>query len=283
LRHRMLPRQGIRRSNCSTTAIPAFVTCTVTGLVEPSVVGISARFDEVSWLSPVFSGALRCSLFHQWPRRNDALECRAPKNTDQVIEHRCGSRRPLRERPDRTAFPGHSRDVRFAPTSGRRQLGRSRRLSATKRRKSRKIRDSEADLSRPGKKNCGCEHEGAGDNQQQRTPAHRHTDSYPIRKLLLTDARRASIVSCMANHSPHLDNVFSALADPTRRAIIGRLSQGEASVGELARPFDMALPSLMKHIRVLETGGLVESEKHGRVRTCRELARRAARHLGSPP
>jgi DNA-binding transcriptional ArsR family regulator len=100
-------------------------------------------------------------------------------------------------------------------------------------------------------------------------PAHRHTDSYPIRKLLLTDARRASIVSYMANHSPHLDNVFSALADPTRRAIIARLSQGEASVGELARPFDMALPSLMKHIRVLETGGLVESEKHGRIRTCR--------------
>ena len=67
----------------------------------------------------------------------------------------------------------------------------------------------------------------------------------------------------------HLDNLFGALADPTRRAIIARLSQGEASVGELARPFDMALPSLMKHIRVLETGGLLESEKHGRVRTCR--------------
>src|SRR5579871_6863517 len=96
-----------------------------------------------------------------------------------------------------------------------------------------------------------------------------HTDSYPVRKLLLTDARRASIVSSMANHSPHLDNVFSALADPTRRAIIARLSQGEASVGELAQPFDMALPSLMKHIRVLEAGGLVSSEKHGRVRTCR--------------
>ena len=79
----------------------------------------------------------------------------------------------------------------------------------------------------------------------------------------------ASIVSYMANHPPHLDNVFGALADPTRRAIIARLSQGEASVGELAQPFDMALPSLMKHIRVLETGGLVESEKHGRVRTCR--------------
>jgi DNA-binding transcriptional ArsR family regulator len=68
---------------------------------------------------------------------------------------------------------------------------------------------------------------------------------------------------------PHLDHVFGALADPTRRAILSRLGRGEASVGELARPFDMALPSLMKHIRVLETGGLVESQKQGRVRTCR--------------
>jgi DNA-binding transcriptional ArsR family regulator len=100
-------------------------------------------------------------------------------------------------------------------------------------------------------------------------PAHWHADSYPIGKLLLTEAGRASIVSYMANHSPHLDNVFGALGDPTRRAILARLSQGEASVGELAQPFDMALPSLMKHIRVLETGGLVCSEKHGRVRTCR--------------
>lgn len=73
----------------------------------------------------------------------------------------------------------------------------------------------------------------------------------------------------MANYYPILDDVFSALADPTRRAIIARLSQGEASVGELAEPFDMALPSFMKHIRVLESGGLVSSEKHGRVRTCR--------------
>jgi DNA-binding transcriptional ArsR family regulator len=73
----------------------------------------------------------------------------------------------------------------------------------------------------------------------------------------------------MANLSTHLDHVFGALADPTRRAILARLGEGEASVGELARPFAMALPSLMKHIRVLEAGGLVESEKSGRVRTCR--------------
>lgn len=106
-------------------------------------------------------------------------------------------------------------------------------------------------------------------HSNERPLARRQTDSYPIGKLLLTDARRASIVSSMANYNPRLDNVFSALADPTRRAIIARLSQGEASVGELAQPFDMALPSLMKHLRVLETGGLVSSEKHGRVRTCR--------------
>lgn len=73
----------------------------------------------------------------------------------------------------------------------------------------------------------------------------------------------------MDNLSSHLDHVFGALADPTRRAILARLGEGEASVGELARPFAMALPSLMKHIRVLEAGGLVESQKRGRVRTCR--------------
>ena len=63
--------------------------------------------------------------------------------------------------------------------------------------------------------------------------------------------------------------MFGALADPTRRAVLKRLGQGDASIGELARPFDMALPSLMKHVRVLEAVGLVESEKSGRVRTCR--------------
>jgi len=72
-----------------------------------------------------------------------------------------------------------------------------------------------------------------------------------------------------AANPPHLDHVFGALADPTRRAILSRLGRGEASVGELARPFAMALPSLMKHIRVLEAGGLVVSQKQGRVRTCR--------------
>lgn len=73
----------------------------------------------------------------------------------------------------------------------------------------------------------------------------------------------------MPNYSADLDNTFRALADPTRRAVIARLIQGPASVSELAEPFDMAMPSLMQHLRVLETGGLIRSSKQGRVRTCR--------------
>jgi len=65
-----------------------------------------------------------------------------------------------------------------------------------------------------------------------------------------------------------LDQVFGALSDATRRAIVMRLCEGEASVGELARPFKMALPSLMKHIHILESSDLVVSVKTGRVRTC---------------
>jgi DNA-binding transcriptional ArsR family regulator len=72
----------------------------------------------------------------------------------------------------------------------------------------------------------------------------------------------------MANQLMQLDHVFGALSDATRRVIVMRLCEGEASVGELAKPFDMALPSLMKHIRILESSGLVASEKIGRVRIC---------------
>lgn len=68
-------------------------------------------------------------------------------------------------------------------------------------------------------------------------------------------------------HQP-LDGLFHALADPTRRAVLGRLGRGPASVGELARPFAMALPSFMKHIRLLEASGWIRTRKDGRVRTC---------------
>ncbi|MBI3708131.1 MAG: winged helix-turn-helix transcriptional regulator, partial [Proteobacteria bacterium] len=64
-----------------------------------------------------------------------------------------------------------------------------------------------------------------------------------------------------------IDGVFRALSDPTRRHVLERLGRSPASVSELAGPFDMALPSFVEHLRVLEGCGLVRSEKTGRVRT----------------
>jgi len=63
--------------------------------------------------------------------------------------------------------------------------------------------------------------------------------------------------------------MFHALADPTRRAMVERLSRGPASVSELAKPLTMSLPAVVQHLQVLEASGLVRSEKVGRVRTCR--------------
>jgi DNA-binding transcriptional ArsR family regulator len=72
----------------------------------------------------------------------------------------------------------------------------------------------------------------------------------------------------MPNQQAFLDDAFRALADPTRRAVLERLSLGTASVSELAQPFEMALPSFLQHLRVLEDSGLIRSHKVGRVRTC---------------
>lgn len=72
----------------------------------------------------------------------------------------------------------------------------------------------------------------------------------------------------MLNQKLDLDRLFHALADPARRAMIERLSRGPAAVTELARPLPMSLPAAMQHLGVLETAGLVRSEKIGRVRTC---------------
>ena len=72
----------------------------------------------------------------------------------------------------------------------------------------------------------------------------------------------------MDQHTENLDAIFHSLADPTRRAIIARLGKGPASVTDLAKPFDMALPSFMKHIRQLEGSGLIRTQKEGLVRTC---------------
>ena len=71
-----------------------------------------------------------------------------------------------------------------------------------------------------------------------------------------------------------LDGIFTALADPTRRAIIARLARGEASVNELAEPFDMSLPAVSKHLKVLERAGLVARG--------RDRQRRPARLVGDP-
>jgi DNA-binding transcriptional ArsR family regulator len=68
---------------------------------------------------------------------------------------------------------------------------------------------------------------------------------------------------------PSLDLVFQALADPARRGIVERLSKGSATVSQLAEPLDMSLPAVMQHLQVLETSGLIRSQKAGRVRTCR--------------
>lgn len=72
----------------------------------------------------------------------------------------------------------------------------------------------------------------------------------------------------MDKYGAALDGAFHALADPTRRAVVQRLSLGSASVSELAEPFDMALPSFVKHIAVLERSRLISSHKRGRVRMC---------------
>ncbi|MEO4001412.1 metalloregulator ArsR/SmtB family transcription factor [Mesorhizobium sp. CAU 1732] len=72
----------------------------------------------------------------------------------------------------------------------------------------------------------------------------------------------------MDQYTENLDAIFQSLADPTRRAVIARLGKGPASVTDLAKPFEMALPSFMKHVRQLEGSGLIRTQKHGRVRTC---------------
>ena len=73
----------------------------------------------------------------------------------------------------------------------------------------------------------------------------------------------------MPKYDTKIDTVFQALSDQTRRAIVDRLSSGPASVGELAKPFDMALPSFMQHVKLLENGDIIKTEKVGRVRVCK--------------
>jgi DNA-binding transcriptional ArsR family regulator len=73
----------------------------------------------------------------------------------------------------------------------------------------------------------------------------------------------------MVNSTPALDRVFHALADPTRRALLTRLSRGDATVGELAEPFATSLPAISKHLKVLEQAGLLSRDVRGREHHCR--------------
>lgn len=70
------------------------------------------------------------------------------------------------------------------------------------------------------------------------------------------------------NEAEKLDATFFALANPTRRAILARLANGEATVNELAEPFDMSLPAISKHLRVLENAGLISRSKDAQTRPC---------------
>ena len=70
------------------------------------------------------------------------------------------------------------------------------------------------------------------------------------------------------NHSRQLDLIFGALSDATRRRILARLAEGEATVGELAAPFEISRPAISKHLRVLERAGLIHRARDGRVRRC---------------
>ncbi len=72
----------------------------------------------------------------------------------------------------------------------------------------------------------------------------------------------------MLNQGATLDRVFQALADPSRRLMVERLSQGQATVSELGRPLEMSLAAVVQHVQVLEASGLVRTQKVGRKRTC---------------
>jgi DNA-binding transcriptional ArsR family regulator len=88
----------------------------------------------------------------------------------------------------------------------------------------------------------------------------------------------------MANKAADLSDIFYALADPTRRAIVSALGRGPESVSTLAAPFPMALPSFMKHLAVLTRSGVIRSSKLGRVRTCELVPKtltRAERWMGT--
>lgn len=84
----------------------------------------------------------------------------------------------------------------------------------------------------------------------------------------------------MLDQSRQLDRIFHALSDPTRRAVLDRLTRGPASVSDLAAPFETTLASVVQHVQVLEASGLIATEKVGRTRTCRIVTDVVARAEG---
>lgn len=84
----------------------------------------------------------------------------------------------------------------------------------------------------------------------------------------------AHILNHMVQYSSQLDAAFGALSDPTRRGILRRLGDRDASISDLAEAFDMTLTGMKKHVQILEAAGLVRTKKVGRVRTCRLGSRR---------
>ena len=88
-------------------------------------------------------------------------------------------------------------------------------------------------------------------------------------KQVLSIGNAVCTLNHMVQHLTTLDRTFSALSDPTRRAILERLGRGPATIGELAEPFGMSLTGLGKHVRIFEEARLVSTEKVGRARECR--------------
>jgi DNA-binding transcriptional ArsR family regulator len=89
------------------------------------------------------------------------------------------------------------------------------------------------------------------------------------KRLVLDTGEPSVILKPVLNQTASLDHLFQALADPTRRVMVERLSRGPASVSALAKPLTISLPAVLQHLHVLEASGVVRSEKVGRVRTCR--------------
>ena len=123
-------------------------------------------------------------------------------------------------------------------------------------------------ISRRGEKDEG-ESEKSGFHFGHHLVVPKANAGLPNGKVKRVDRAAAELLlNFMLNQNSKLDQMFQALADPTRRAMIDRLSRGPASVSELAKPFDMSLPAVVQHLQALEASGLVSSQKVGRVRTC---------------